>query len=100
MQSNEISKFQFGDLQFSVRGKGVFVGGKFVDEKCQSLDLCALKAANKEAWRQRKASEGVMNRCHNISLYGSSPYDNASFTYYVAEAACKSTWKRMQEVTA
>jgi len=93
--NTEVSRFTFGELSVAVKGLGVYFGGEHLSAKCDALSPEALKQANKEAWRQRRAADRAANRVCNVSIHGNGPYDRASLHANVAEVVCKETWKRM-----
>lgn len=91
----ETSQFNFGPVTFGVKGTGVFIPSKSFGERFAQLTPDQIKLVNKEAWSMRRKCERVMNRYSNMSQFGASLYDGASFSYYVAEAVCKETWALM-----
>jgi hypothetical protein len=93
--SAHTTDFRFGDLTVRVQGLGVYFGGPHLEAKCDALSLDALRQANREAWKQRKASDRAANRVCNVSVYGHGPYEKASLHSNVAEVVCKATWKRI-----
>lgn len=95
-----VSRFVFGELTVAVQGLGVYFGGPHLQAKCNALSPEALKAANKEAWRQRRAADRAAARVCNISIHGNGSYDRASLHANVAEVVCKETWKRMARAAA
>jgi len=94
--SEQVTKFNFGKVEFSVKGMGVFCPSKSFAEKFAVLDSVDLKEVNKEAWKMRRNSSRTMDAHSNISYYGHSIYDGAAFTHYVAEAVCNETWALMK----
>lgn len=93
--NTELTRYQFADLQVCVRGLGVYFGGQHLTDACDKLTQDQLKAANKEAWKQRKAATRLGNAYSNISCHGSMIYERATAHEYVCEVVCKETWKRM-----
>ena len=88
-----VQKYTFGPLQFSVRGLGVFVGCDKLRQRIAALSPAELKAANREAWRQRNSATRAANRENNVSVYGWN--DRRDQLIEVATEVCRETHKRM-----
>ena len=89
------NSYEFGQLRFSVKGLGLFIGQPRVRELVAKLDADQLKEANRAAWLMRKASERAMQRYCNITIHGHTSYESAQLNYSVAKAVCDATWARM-----
>lgn len=90
--------FTFGPLSFQVTGDGVWRGQdavrRHVADQLTTVD--ALKRANREAWKQKRAATIRANRYSNVSMYGWAQHDAACLVHDVADAVCKATWAAMQ----
>ena len=94
MSNKPVQTYKFGDLVVQVQGLGVYVGGEHLQCRLAALDRDALKSANREAWRQRRAAEKVAARCNNVSVHGWN--DRLDQLIEVASVVCRETWKRLQ----
>lgn len=95
MREQPITTYTFGPLAVRVQGLGVYTGGPHLQAACDKLTPDELKAANTEAWRQRRAANRQANRVANASVHGCAPHDRACQHYDVAEIVCRETWKRL-----
>lgn len=94
-----VMRYQFGPLAVAVRGLGVYCGGDHLTKACDALDIASLKAANREAWKQRRAANRQSARVNNITVHGWGPYERAAQHSNVAEVVCRETWKRICKAT-
>lgn len=94
--TGKINNYQFGDLKVSVCGLGLYFGGKSLEANCDKLTPAQMRAANREAWVQKRHAIKMMDRYNNITIYGSHTYEHAFQLHDVAQAVCKATWKRIQ----
>lgn len=87
-------KYTFGALQFSIKGKGVFVGCDKLRARIATLSLDEAREANRAAWKQRKSAVRIANLQNNVSKYGWN--DARDQLIDVCEVVCRETWRRMQ----
>lgn len=88
---SEVTAFAFGALKFRVAGLGVFIPGDTFAAKVAALTPDELRAANCEAWKQKRAWVRSSERTQFMS-----DWDRTVFHEMVAEAVCKATWKALQ----
>ena len=89
-----IIDYIFGPLRVRVQGLGVYTGGEHLRTACDRLTQDELRAANREAWKQKRAAARQASRVANVTVHGCTPHDRACQQYDVAEIVCKETWKR------
>lgn len=94
-----ITTYEFGALTVRVKGLGVYLGGQSLMKACDGLSIAELRAANREAWKQKRIACRQMNRFANVTVHGCRPHDRASQLHDVAEAVCRETWKRITQAT-
>lgn len=92
----EIHHWKFGVIEFRTRGAGLFFPSEKLLARIMALPFADAKAANEEAWKQKKAADRDADRHSNVSIHGCGTYDRAMHAYYVADQVCKATWRRMQ----
>lgn len=90
-----VTDYTFGPLKVRVQGLGVYTGGEHMRAACDSLTVAELRAANREAWKQKRAAERMCSRVSNVTVHGCTPHDRASQHLDVAEVVCRETWKRI-----
>jgi len=91
-RSQENSKptqaFKFGAIEFKTHGYGVFFASEKLKARIQALSPDELRAANKAAWKERRAAERGMERASCMSLWDGQAHD-----YSVAKDICTLTWR-------
>lgn len=94
---DSVKTFTFGPLAFDVRNwRGVFFMTDKLKERIAAMPLADAKAANREAWKQKRVNTSICNRHHNWSINGNiSIYEDASSGEQIASLVCKETYKRM-----
>ena len=92
-----MSTYNFGKVQLTVNGLGLFTGEDKVRELVSLLSHEELKKANREAWKLRRSAGEVLNRCANFTIHGSTNYDSASLDYRVAKVVAVETWKLLNK---
>lgn len=92
-----IKAFAFGALSFSVRNyRGVYFMSDAVKQQIRGLPSEEVRKANREAWKQFRASTRLANRHCNVSISGNdSIYEDAASHADVAQAVAKETYKVM-----
>lgn len=80
--------FKFGAIEFKTHGYGVFFASEKLKARIQALTPDELRAANKAAWKQRRAAERGMERSSCMSLWDGQAHD-----YSVAKDICNLTWR-------
>lgn len=95
MSAQPVTRYAFGPLVVGVQGLGVYLGGEHLRAACDRLSVPELRAANREAWKQKRQASRTMSRTANVSTHGWLPHDRASQQFDVAEAVCRETWKRI-----
>lgn len=90
--TSEVTAFKFGALEFRVAGLGVFIPGETFAAKVSALTPDELRAANREAWKQKRAWARRSERTQFMS-----DLDRTAFHEIVAETVCKATWKALQD---
>lgn len=84
--------FVFGPLQFKVIGEGIFCGHEKLRAKVAELSADEIRAANKAAWKMRRAASRKAEKFCNVSVYGARQHDEACFLFDVADAVRKVTY--------
>lgn len=90
-----INEYVFGPLKVRVQGLGVYTGGEHLRSACDALDASALRAANREAWKQKRAAARQAERVSNATVHGCTPHDRACQHFDVADVVCRETWRRI-----
>jgi hypothetical protein len=93
---DKITAYTFGPIEFRTRGLGLFYATEKLQERIKALSTSDLQAANKAAWKQRRAAERQMDRYNNVTVHGCYPYDLHGHDYFVAKEICSLTWKALQ----
>lgn len=96
--SKPITEYRFGAVVIRVQGLGVYCGHRRLDTVCAGLTAEQLKAANGEAWKQKRHASRMCDRYSNVTIHGCGPHDRASQHFDVADAVCRATWKRLQQL--
>jgi len=91
----DIQAYKFGELEFRVRGLGLFFPSEKLKARIAALSPDQLREANKAAWKLRRTAERLTERYSNVTLNGCGPYDRAFHDFDVARAVCNATWSCM-----
>lgn len=95
---NEVRKFVFGPLAFSVRNwQGVFFMSEDLKSRISAMPVADAEAANRAAWKVQRSCTRIANRSCNMSRAGNSDvYFAAAAEAAIAEAVAKQTYRRMR----
>lgn len=93
---DEKHTYTFASLSITFVGLGVPFLSEKTKETIAAMTVEGAKAANREAWKQKKENCRIANRHCNWSVSGNiSIYERADHHCNVAELICKETYKRM-----
>ena len=94
-----MSDYKFGVLEFNILGDTpiFFKMSDALIEKISKLPKEELAKANDDSWKLKRQSERLMKKYSNVTQHGHRPYDEAYFSYLVATAIMRETWKHMRK---